>query len=107
MSEVLPFRADPFATFRFTAAGAGVALPLPHGRGSQVRIRNRGTVDVSIEFGDKATVQAVIPAAGTPGSQGFAPGAVEFQTLQQNQRFVSFAVASGAPDVEITVGTGD
>lgn len=104
-----PFRADGLSTVRITAAVGGVTavvLPLPTGSGAQVRIRNRGAVDVAIEFGE-GDVQALVPAAGVTGSQGFAPGAVEVQTLQQNQRRVSVAVASGTPDVEITVGRGD
>ena len=108
----LAFRAVPNSTLRLNAATVLGAAPtlanLPAGSGTQVRIYNRGSVPVSIEFGAKADMALpVLPVAGgAPGAQSIPPGAVEVQTLQQGQRHVAIAVASGAPDIEITTGSG-
>ena len=112
MSET-PFRATPRSTLRLTAATAAGGSPrlegLAVGGGCSVRIRNRGTGDVAVEFGARPDVQAVPPTATVLGSQTFGPGAVEFQSIQDEQRFVSVALASstGTVDVEFTCGQGD
>ena len=47
----------------------------------------------------------VVPGASA-GSMGIPPGAIETLTLEQSERFVAVAVASGTPSVEVTVGAG-
>ncbi|KQP64046.1 hypothetical protein ASF41_22065 [Methylobacterium sp. Leaf111] len=108
MSDLQPFRPNAAATLRLSAVTvAGTAVRLagaPSGSGCQVRVRNRGTVEVFIQFG-KADVVAAIPGA-SGGSAGIAPGAVEYWTIQQSEHFVALAVESGTPSVEITTGVG-
>lgn len=103
--SILPFRPTPFSTSRLnanTAAGAAPGLPnLSHGSGCQVRMWNRGTVPVRIEFGGKTTMD--LP---TSGSAAIPVGAVEVWTLQQAERFVAVLGDGGAPDIELTVGAG-
>lgn len=112
MSNVPAFRATPNGTIRLNAATVLGAAPtlasLPVGGGTQVRIWNRGSVPVAIEFGAKSDMPLpVLPVAGgAAGAQSIPPGAVEVQTLQQGQRHVAIAVASGTPDVEFTTGLG-
>ncbi|MCJ2107860.1 hypothetical protein MKK70_21265 [Methylobacterium sp. E-041] len=105
------FRAVPNGTIRLQAATVAGAAPLlagfPAGGGCQVRIWNRGSVPVSIEFGGKVDMPLpVAPTSSTGGAQRIPPGAVEVQTLQTNQRHVAVLAASGTPDVEVTVGGG-
>lgn len=113
MSDIPAFRAVPNSTIRLSAATVLGAAPtlagLPSGSGTQVRIWNRGSVPVAIEFGSKSDMPLpLLPVAGgAPGAQSIPVGAVEFQTLQQGQRHVAVAVASGTPDIEITVGSGN
>lgn len=106
-----PFRANPGSTLRIaaaTGAGASPKLPgFPEGGGCQVRVRNRGTVEAFIEFGNKPTVAAAAAVAGgASGSLGLAPGAVEVWSLDFTQRFVAVAVETGTPAIEITAGFG-
>jgi len=108
MPAIQPFRPNAAATLRIgavTAAGTAIRLAgLPAGGGCQVRVRNRGTGEIFVQFG-KADVVATIPGA-VPGSAGIAPGAVEYWTLQDSEHFVALAVESGTPSVEITTGNG-
>lgn len=100
-----PFRPTPFGTLRLNAnTGAGAATPLaslPHGGGCQVRLWNRGTVPARIEFGNKATM-----ALPDTTSMALPAGAVEIRTVQPGERFAAILGDGGAPDVEITVGSG-
>lgn len=102
---ILPFRPTPFSTARLnanTVAGAAPGVPnLPHGSGCQVRLWNRGTVPARVEFGNKETMD--LPTAS---SMALPAGAVEIRTIQQSERFVAVLGDGGAPDVEITVGSG-
>ncbi|MCC0807518.1 hypothetical protein FPV16_14980 [Methylobacterium sp. W2] len=105
------FRAVPNGTIRLQANTVLNAAPtlagFPAGGGVQVRMWNRGSVAVSVEFGAHANMPLpVAPAGGAPGAQSLPPGAVEVQSLQSDQRHVAILVASGAPDVEFTIGEG-
>ncbi|MCJ2129227.1 hypothetical protein [Methylobacterium sp. E-045] len=105
------FRAVPNGTIRLQANTAAGAAPLlagfPAGSGNQVRMWNRGSVAVSVEFGAHITMPLpVAPAGGAPGAQSLPPGAVEVQSLQSDQRHVAILVTSGAPDIEFTIGEG-
>lgn len=107
-----PFRPYPKSTIRIEAATASNPVDLgglmPHGAGTQVRVRNRGTVEAFVEFGGGAvTASAPVAAGSVPGSMGIPAGAVEVFTLQFGERRIAVAVEAGAPSVEVTVGTGD
>lgn len=108
MPAIEPFRPNAAATIRLSAVtGAGAAVRVagaPAGGGCQVRVRNRGTGEVYVQFG-KADVVATVPGPGA-GSAGIAAGAVEYWTVQQSEHFVAIAVESGTPAIEITTGTG-
>jgi hypothetical protein len=102
-----PFRPNRLSTAIINAAGStDLASIMPHGSGCQLRVRNAGAVDVYVEFGS-AGVTAAAPSVGVPGSMGIAAGAVEVFTLQQTERWIAVAVASGSPLVEVTVGVGE
>lgn len=104
------FRAVPGGTIRVQANTAQGAAPLLAGFGAgggcQVRMWNRGTVPVSVEFGPSLNMTLPAAAGALGGSQSIPPGAVEVQTLQTNQRHVAVLAASGTPDVEFTIGEG-
>lgn len=104
------FRAVPNGTIRLTAATVAGAAPLlanlPNGGGCQIRMWNRGSVPVMVEFGAKADMALPVAPGAAGGAQSVPPGAIEVQTLQQTQRHVAVATLSGAPDIEITVGDG-
>ena len=104
------FRAVPNGTIRLTAATVAGAAPqlanLPTGGGCQVRMWNRGSVPVMVEFDSKADMALPVAPGASGGAQSVPAGAVEVQSLQRGQRHVAVAVLTGTPDIEFTVGDG-
>lgn len=108
-----PFRPNRASTALLNAVGAtDFSAIMPHGGPCQVRVRNTGSVDVYVEVGPAGVVAAppvagAGSALGTPGSMGIVAGGVEVFSLQQTERWIAIAVASGSPLVEVTVGVGE
>lgn len=72
----------------------------------QVRIRNRGSHDAYVGFGNASNFAVTVPAVGVPGTgTGIAAGGVEVFTVPGNA-YWSFVAGSSTTIIEITVGVG-
>lgn len=71
-------------------------------RWQQVRVRNKGLVDVHIEFGDSSIT------ASTTTSLSVGPGGVEIFTVDKNTvTHIAAITVSGSATVEASVGYGE